>query len=328
MSSTEIPEQEERLLTHVRAHLERAAAARPAAAPPPDYDKQLLELRDEIAQARLEDVPALLAQMERISGLAVRRAEADATQPPPVDPAAPYFAHVRLREGGRERDVLIGRTTHVDAREGVRIVDWRHAPISQLYYRYPEGASYEETFGGREVQGEVVVRRTVTIVDGELVRVQAPQGVYVRRRGGGELWRELELKHLELSGGQDTAMRPANVARGIFGVGADGQQRADRHLPEIAALLDPRQFELISAPDSGVVVIQGGAGSGKTTIGLHRVAYLAFRDPARFRPDKILVITYGSALGAYISEVLPALGVHGVRVDTYARWAEALRREA
>lgn len=328
MSSTEIPEQEERLLAHVRNHLERAAATRPVASPPPAYDQQLLELRDEIAQARLEDVPPLLAQMERISGLAARRAESDATQPPPVDPSAPYFAHVRLRESGRERDVLIGRTTHVDAREGVRIVDWRHAPISQLYYRYPEGAAYEETFGGREVQGEVLVRRTVTIVDGELVRVQAPQGVYVRRRDGEKTWRELELKHLELSGGQDTAMRPANVARGVFGVGSDGQQRADRHLPEIAALLDPRQFELISAPDSGVVVIQGGAGSGKTTIGLHRVAYLAFRDPARFRPDKILVITYGIALGAYISEVLPALGVNGVRVDTYAHWAGGLRREA
>jgi ATP-dependent DNA helicase UvrD/PcrA len=328
VSSTDIPEQEERLLAHVRGHLERNAAERPAAVTPPDYDKQLLELRDEIAQARLEDVPALLAQMERISGLAVRRAESEATQPPPVDPSAPYFAHVRLREGGRERDVLIGRTTHVDARDGVRIVDWRHAPISQLYYRYPEGASYEETFGGREVHGEVMVRRTVTIVDGELVRVQAPQGVYVRRKGEGAPWRELELKHLELAGGQDKAMRPANVARGIMGVGSDGQQRADRHLPEIAALLDARQFELISAADSGVVVIQGGAGSGKTTIGLHRVAYLAFRDPARFKPEKILVVTYGVALGAYISEVLPALGVHGVRVDTYARWADALRREA
>ncbi len=328
MSSTDIPEQEERLLAHVRGHLAKAAATRPAAQPPPAYDRQLLELRDEIAQARLEDVPPLLAQMERISGLAARRAEAEASQPPPVDPSAPYFAHVRLKESGRERDVLIGRTTHVDAREGVRIVDWRHAPISQLYYRYPEGASYEETFGGREVQGEVLVRRTVTIVDGELVRVQAPQGVYVRRRGEGEVWRELELKRLELAGGQDTAMRPANVARGILGASAEGLQRSDRHLPEIAALLDARQFELISAPDSGVVVIQGGAGSGKTTIGLHRVAYLAFRDPARFRPEKVLVVTYGVALGAYISEVLPALGVHGVRVDTYARWAEALRREA
>lgn len=328
MSPTDIPEQEERLLAHVRDHLERVAASRPAAARPPDYDKQLLELRDEIAQARLEDVPALLAQMERISGLAARRAESEAAQPPPVDPSAPYFAHVRLREGGRERDVLIGRTTHVDAREGVRIVDWRHAPISQLYYRYPEGASYEETFGGREVHGEVVVRRTVTIVDGNLVRVQAPQGVYVRRRGEGEPWRELEVKQLELAGGQDTALRPSNVARGILGAGADGPQRADRHLPEIAALLDARQFELISAADSGMVVIQGGAGSGKTTIGLHRVAYLAFRDPARFRPEKMFVVTYGVALGAYISEVLPALGVHGVRVDTFARWADALRREA
>ena len=45
-----------------------------------------------------------------------------------------------------ERDVLIGRATFVDAaRRRVNIVDWRHAPVSQLYYRYAEGSDYEET---------------------------------------------------------------------------------------------------------------------------------------------------------------------------------------
>ncbi len=101
-----------------------------------------------------------------------------------------------------------------------------------------------------------------------------------------------------------------------------GQQRLDRHLPEIAALVDPRQFELITTPRSGVVVIQGGAGSGKTTIGLHRIAYLAYAAPERFKPKRMLVVTYGSALAAYISQVLPALGVHDVAVVTYQSWVE------
>ena len=86
-----------------------------------------------------------------------------------------------------------------------------------------------------------------------------------------------------------------------------GRQALDRHLPEIAALIDPRQFDVITARD-GVVVIQGGAGSGKTTVGLHRLAYLAHTFPDKFAPRRLAVVTHGAALAAYIGEVLPSLG--------------------
>src|SRR5262245_7682392 len=79
---------EEGLLARVRAHL---ATLRPSRPPPTaDYEEQLLVLRDQIAVSRLEDVPALVQQMERLQGIAARRAEAVA---PPVDPASPYFGH-------------------------------------------------------------------------------------------------------------------------------------------------------------------------------------------------------------------------------------------
>src|SRR4029077_8300056 len=122
------------------------------------------------------------------------------------------------------------------------------------------------------------------------------------------------------SGGQGSAVRPEDAARGArgaaLGAGAAGRggfrAREDRHLPEIAALLDPRQFDLISRPESGIVVIQGGAGSGKTTIGVHRMAFLAYNARHRFVPDRMLVIVGSPALRAYISEILPALGIGGV----------------
>ena len=100
----------------------------------------------------------------------------------------------------------------------------------------------------------------------------------------------------------------------------------DKHLREITALIDPRQFDLITRSDAGLVVIQGGAGSGKTTIGLHRLAYLAFRDPRRFRPEKMLVIVFNDALVRYIAGVLPALGVAGVTARTYADWVSRMRQ--
>src|SRR5262249_11671525 len=99
-------------------------------------------------------------------------------------------------------------------------------------------------------------------------------------------------------------------------------QSENRHLREITALLDPAQFDLVTARDAGVVVIQGGAGSGKTTVGLHRLAFLAHAVPARFPPHGMMVVTSGPGLSEYISELPPSQGVSGVRVSTFGDWAE------
>ena len=285
-----------------------------------DYDSQLLSLRDQIAAARLEDVPPLLEAMERMQGLAAR--QRDFTEGH-ADPRTPYFGRMVLREDGRTREVLLGRTTYVDSREGVRIVDWRDAPVSRLYYRYAEGDEYDETFGEREVHGEVAVRRSVSIVDGVLRRIVTPDGMFVRTDAG--QWRRAGAG-TRLEGGQGSALRAEQFHRpGKLGLGADAGLGEDKHLKEITGLIDARQFELITASDSGLVVIQGGAGSGKTTIGLHRLAYLAFQDKRRFRPDKMLVVVFNDALARYIAKVLPALDVGGVAVRTYQTWASKLR---
>jgi DNA helicase-2/ATP-dependent DNA helicase PcrA len=293
-----------------------------------DYDSQLLELRDEIATARLEDVPPLLEQMERlqVQAAAARQRQQEQTDEH-IDPRSPYFGRMVLRESGREREILVGRSTYLDSKSNLRIVDWRDAPVSRLYYRYAEGDEYEEVFGEREVLGEVVTRRSLTIVERRLRRIISPQGTFLRpekgdwQRGGGAL---------KLHGGQGSAIRPEQHHKpGKLGIGAleggGGDIREDKHLREITALIDPRQFELLTKPDSGLVVIQGGAGSGKTTIGLHRLAYLAYQDKRRFRPDRMVVIVFNTALARYISQVLPALDVHGVAVRTYEDFAARLR---
>ena len=318
-----IPEQEQALLTRVVSHL---AARRAATQELQTYDSELLSLRDQVSEARMEDVPALLAQMERLASISAQRNEMRASL---VDANNPYFAHLALREsdknGTRDRDVLIGRTTYIDSSSNIRIVDWRHAPVSQIYYRYAEGDPYEERFGDRDVEGELLVRRTVTIDKGLLNRIASPQGTFVRR--GEEDYRWIPPREVDLSGGQGKATRPGDAKyRGQLGVGPDGQQRIDRHLPEISALLDPRQFDLISRTDSGFVVIQGGAGSGKTTIGLHRLAFLNYQGPKKFAGDRMMVITTSKGLVSYTSEVLPALGVSGVHVHTFPTWALKMRR--
>ena len=286
-----------------------------------DYDAELIALRDQIREARLEDIPPLVEEMERLQQVAQRRAKVVEGA---VDAKSPYFGRMVLEEGERKREILIGRGTFLDSKTGVRIVDWRDAPVSRVYYRYEEGDDYDEIFGDREVEGEVLVRRNLSITGGKLRRIGTPQGTF--RRSRDDAWRRVADQATRLSGGQGVAMRPESYHRpGELGIG-DEDLREDKHLSEITALIDPRQFDLISKPTSGLVVIQGGAGSGKTTIGLHRLAYLAFQDPQRFSSDQMLVIVFNDALVRYISRVLPALGVEEVPVQTFQRWAEQQRR--
>jgi DNA helicase-2/ATP-dependent DNA helicase PcrA len=287
-----------------------------------DLDQDLLSLRDQIAEARAEDLPPLVEQMTRLAALKARLGGGKSL---PVDITSPYFAHMRLKEHGKSRDVMIGKRGFIDRGANVQIVDWRNAPVSRIYYRYEEGDDYEEEIAGRRVNGEVEARRNVSINKGNLRRIGTPQGTYLKDSRGAWVQAVGQIAPV-LHGGMGKAARPISAPgpKGKLGI-HHGAARADKALPEIAALIDKEQFELISQPGSGIVVIQGGAGSGKTTVALHRVAYLNFQDGRRFKPQNMLFVVPSQALVRYVAGVLPALGVTGVPVVTYTGWARTTR---
>jgi len=280
-----------------------------------DHRATLITLRESLAEERLpEDRASIVEQMETIRHL-LRQLDNSRVQE--ADPANPYFGHLRIAdEDGDERDICIGRSTYI--RGTVRIVDWRDAPISRVFYQHREGDEYLMHIDGNEVEGEVLVRRTVTIDDSVLIRVGSEQGTWIL---DGTAWVDAAPPRLE--GGEGVAHLP-DMELGGAAPTMSRRARYDKHLPEIASLLDPAQFDLIASPDAGLVAIQGSAGSGKTTVALHRVAYLAFHDPARFAPAKTLVVVYSKALARYISRVLPSLGVDGVAVEPFEGWAADL----
>ena len=245
-----------------------------------------------------------------------------------VEHASPYFAHLRLQEGERQQDLCLGKATRLD--NGLRIVDWRHAPIAQLFYRYQQGEEYEEEISGRVHEGQVLARRTVTIREGKLERVDAPEGTYRQDPEHPEGWRQSSRQAPKLAGGEGTALRVHAMGMGRerrLGTDHAGTpHRTDKHLPDIAGLIDPEQFALITRPSSGYVVIRGAAGSGKTTVALHRIAYLAYDDPS-IDSGATLFVVFSQGLRNYVGHVLPALGVEGVQVSTFHDWAARQRRQ-
>jgi DNA helicase-2/ATP-dependent DNA helicase PcrA len=312
-----------------------ALAAQRAAAPldpggptRQDYEAELLRLRDQISEERLEDLPMLIQQMTHVQALASRTRD----RALPVEVSSPYFAHMRLRTQARGEtrvsDVLIGKRGLIDREAGVQIVDWRDAPVSQIYYRYEEGDDYDEELPSGPLRGEVLARRNVTVARSLLRRIGCPQGTFVSSVDGA--WYALEGQGVALlEGGQGTAARPPRpqpTQRGRRGETARGSHNQDKALPEIAALVDRAQFDLITEPGSGLIVIQGGAGSGKTTVALHRIAYLVFQQKERVRPSWCLFVVPSPALERYVAGVLPALGVNGVPVTTFRSWARTLRK--
>jgi ATP-dependent DNA helicase UvrD/PcrA len=318
-------------LERVRSHLD---ALSPVVGPRPQlpFDDELIELRDEVIEAKAEDVAPLAEQMMRVAAIRAARGKGGGGGVP-VDPASPYFGHLRLVEDDRGRDIFIGKRSYINASAGVVIVDWRNAPISSLYYRYDEGDDYDERIAGRRREGLVTARRTLSVIEGDLRRVSAPQGVFVREADGS--FRQLDEDAARLRGGEGTALRP----KGPVFVSRKQRRRRrskrfrpglrpDKLLPEISALIDRRQFELITREKAGILIVTGGAGSGKTTIGLHRIAFLAFLRPKKYRADRMLVVVPGRALASYIGRVLPDLGLPDVPVRTQEDWLRIQRKRA
>ncbi len=302
--------EEEALLARVR----EALAVRAGQRTDGDLVGRLRELRDEALESTAKDLPTVFQEMGLVRAV-LERARSGALP----DPAAPYFAHLRVREGDEERDYCLGRHTFVDREAGVRVVDWRWAPIAGLFYRYREGEEFEEPFPGRVSRGFVTVRRVVVVDRGGLVRIAA-DGVALARGPRG-VWRAARGAAAALGGGAGTAAR-----EGMLGTGAGGRDRAAA--PEVTALLDPEQYAAVSAPAETPLLVLGSAGSGKTTIALHRLARIAFEEPRRFPPSRLQVVVPETGLARLAARLLEPLGLAKAQVRTLDAWARGAFQSA
>jgi DNA helicase IV len=291
-------EEEEALLARVQRALAEAQTRRARLSGP--TVQALQDLREEAAAAREEDAAPLLLE------LAVQHQLGGRALPERVDPASPYVAHLAVREGDTRRDYLLGHATFVDSEADVWVVDWRVAPVAQLFYRYREGDAFEESFPGRDVSGVVEVRRVVVVHRGRLVQVVG-EGFQARRQPDGS-WRYSGGEGL-VAGGAGTAPRP-----GQLGLGVGAAERGTR--ADVTALLDPQQYTAVTAPGDEPLLILGSAGSGKTTVALHRLARLAAAEPETTPLDRARVVVPEEGLARLSARLLAPLGGAAASVRT------------
>lgn len=290
--------EEEALLRRAQAALTRAAANAP-----PTRSRDLLSidalraLRDDAKAASADDLPPLLLELSIRQSLLARAGDA-----PLPDARAPYMAHLRVDEGGATKDYLLGKCSFLETGAGVRIVDWRVAPIAQVFYRYREGDDYEEAFPGRTAEGSVVARRITVIAGGELQKILG-DGVALTRSAAGTWAREAHGA---------PAFTPLEASDGAP--------------PDVTALLDAEQFAAISAPAEQPLVVLGSAGSGKTTVALHRLARIAASEPARFPLASMAVVVPEEGLARLSRRLLMPLGVGETQVRTLDTWFHAAAR--
>jgi DNA helicase-2/ATP-dependent DNA helicase PcrA len=201
---------------------------------------------------------------------------------------SPYFARIDFAEKGGEDEVIyIGRASLVgEDGETFYVYDWR-APVSSLFYDHEPGpASYRIPDG--EMIGELKLKRQFVIRAGQL------KHVFDTSETVGD-----EILQAVLSEGSDTSMK------------------------SIVATIQKEQNRIIRDEKHKLLVVQGAAGSGKTSAALQRIAYLLYRFRETLGPDQIILFSPNPVFKGYISRVLPDLGEANMRQMTFRELIEA-----
>ncbi|HEX2571072.1 MAG TPA: ATP-binding domain-containing protein [Polyangia bacterium] len=223
----------------------------------------------------------------------------------PAGVAIPYFGHLRLESGGRQRDVLLGYQTRIT--QDLTLLDWQNAPLAEVFFACTEGDEYEVEAGERVLAGTVLERNLLGFDHGELVDIVTADASLSRRGTGA--WRMSPVAHVALLRPRDDAAR----ARGASSI-------------EVA--LDPVQERTVTLPPHRTVLVLGEAGSGKTTVALHRLAFLQKQAQAAGAPFRAAVIVPTEGLRRLSRTLLERLGVEGAETWLYDRWAAVQAQRA
>lgn len=193
----------------------------------------------------------------------------------------PYFARIDFKQDETQdfKRYYIGKVSLLTQEDQEPLIlDWR-SPIASIYYEGRLGTVDYQTPTGT-IQGELGLKRQYTIEEGQL----------------------LDIRDIDIT--TNDAFLQASLEANV-----------DHRLKDIATSIQAEQNRVIRA-DITPLIVQGVAGSGKTTIALHRMAYLIYTYEDRFIPENFIILGPNRLFINYISEALPELGAERVTQTT------------
>ncbi|MEC0369231.1 RNA polymerase recycling motor HelD [Paenibacillus chibensis] len=201
---------------------------------------------------------------------------------------SPYFGRIDFTEEGQEgtEQIYLGIASFLDDdQETFLVYDWR-APVSSLYYDGAPGPATYQTPSG-EIGGMMELKRQFVIRDAQ-IKVMFDTGVTI----GDELLQQV-LSH-----------------------------SSDNQMKSIVATIQKEQNAVIRNDKSRMLVVQGAAGSGKTSAALQRVAYLLYKYRETLKADQVLLFSPNPMFNSYVSTVLPELGEENMLQTTFQAYLE------
>ena len=191
-----------------------------------------------------------------------------------------YFARIDFETEGDIIPVYIGIATLSDGTD-FYVYDWR-APISSMFYDYEMGEAKYTTPEGNEIKGKIVLKRQYKIEGENIVQIF------------------------------DTDMQIIDdILKQMLGSKSSDKMR------NIVNTIQKEQNKIIRKKDVDLLVVQGPAGSGKTSVAMHKIAYLLYAEKNNINNSNILIISPNDIFSDYISNVLPEIGEDNVYQTTF-----------
>jgi len=181
----------------------------------------------------------------------------------------PYFGSIRFKEDNEEADIYIG-ITHVEDKLNYYVHDWR-SPICSMFYDFETGPAYYKAPMG-VIEGEITRKRQYIIENAEL--------------------KNIFDNDLNIS---DSLLQEVLAS-----------ESSDK-MKNIVNTIQEEQNKVIRNTEDKNLIVEGIAGSGKTSVALHRIAFLLYRIP-NLNANNVVVFTPNKVFSEYISNVLPELG--------------------
>ena len=201
-----------------------------------------------------------------------------------------YFARIDFDDGDEVLPIYIGIAS-LQRGDDFYVYDWR-APISSMFYNGEIGNASYSISTGEKISGKITLKRQYKISNGELVEVF------------------------------DTDMQIIDsILKQMLSANASNKMK------NIVNTIQKEQNEIIRKNNIDILIVQGPAGSGKTSIAMHKIAYLLYSERDKINNSNVMILSPNEIFNNYISDVLPDIGEDNVVQATYYEFAKAYINE-